>query len=259
MATSEKVKFCSACGTKCQFTEEDRPVFMQSRQCWRKLYIWELVWRGHQSKCYPWQHSSEKFFCTTVTNQDGNFELESPTNCETWVCSERLENAKPAAITSTVPIASTKHTDNNEEPIASVLSTPKVSSAQSNYYPIFQPSINTSPTFSPIKVGKNTEIEEHADLCFTRKTQRNIIDVTNDSDAEDTTSYIDLNGNDTDKSDTTNTKSQFLSKIKSVLKNTIFTNGKAKLNIERNFSFVDFCNYFTKTWNKPKLNMMYRE
>ena len=69
---------------------------------------------------------------------------------------------------------------------------------------------------------------------------------------------IDLNGNDTDKSDIIDTKSQFLSKIKSALKSTIFTNGEAKLKIRRNFSFVDFCNYFTKIWNKPKLNMMYR-
>ena len=87
---------------------------------------------------------------------------------------------------------------------------------------------------------------------------RNIIDITNDSDAEDSTSYIDLNGNDTDKSDTTDTESQFLSQIKSALKSTIFTNGEAKLNIRCNFSFVDFFNYFTKVWNKPKLKMMYR-
>ena len=87
---------------------------------------------------------------------------------------------------------------------------------------------------------------------------RNIIDTTNDSEVEDSTSYIDLNGNDTDKSDTTDTKSQFLSKIKSALKSTIFTNGQAKLNIRCNFSFVDFFNYFTKIWNKSKLKMMYR-
>ena len=36
---------------------EDRPVFIQSSQGWKKLYIWELVWRGHQSKCYLWQHN----------------------------------------------------------------------------------------------------------------------------------------------------------------------------------------------------------
>ena len=214
--------------------------------------------------------STEKFFRTTLTNQDGKFELESPTNYETCVSSERLDNTKPAAVTSTVPIVSTKHMDSDEEPIASVFSTPKISNAQSIYYPIFQPSIDTSPTFSPVHVGTKvfcpickkrffvTEIEEHADICLTRKTQRNIIDITNDSDAEDSTSYIALNGNDTDKSDTTDTKSQFLSKIKSVLKSTIFTNGEAKLNIRCNFSFVDFCNYFTKIWNKPKLNMMYR-
>ena len=87
---------------------------------------------------------------------------------------------------------------------------------------------------------------------------RNIIDITNDSNAEDSTSYIDLNGNDTDKNNTTDTKSQFLSKIKSALKSTVFTNGEAKLNVRRNFSFVDFCNYFTKIWNKPKVDMMYR-
>ena len=80
----------------------------------------------------------------------------------------------------------------------------------------------------------------------------------NDSNAEDSTSCIDLNGNHTDKNNTTDTKSQFLSKIKSALKSTVFTNGEAKLNVRRNFSFVDFCNYFTKIWNKPKLNMMYR-
>ena len=58
---------------------------------------------------------------------------------------------------------------------------------------------------------------------------RNIIDITNDSNAEGSTSYIELNGNDTDKSGTTDTKSQFLSKIKSALKSTIFTNGEAQL------------------------------
>ena len=166
--------------------------------------------------------------------------------------------------------------DNNEEPIASVFSTPKVSNAQSIYnaqsinYPIFQPSIDTSPTFSPVSVGTNvfwpicnkknfvTETEGHADLCLTRKIQRNIIDITNDSDAENRTCYIDLKRNDSDKSDTTDTKSQFLSKIKSVLKITLFTNRESKLNIRRNFSFVAFCNYFTKIWNKFWLNMMYR-
>ena len=100
------------------------------------------------------------------------------------------------------------------------------------------------------------EIEEHADVRLTRKTQRNIIDITNNSDAEDSTSYIDLNDNGTDKSDTTDTKNHFLSKIKYVLKSTIFTNGEAKLNTRRNFSFADFCNYFTKIWSK--LNMMYK-
>ena len=159
--------------------------------------------------------------------------------------------------------------DSNEEPIALVFSTPKVSNTQSIYYPIFQPSIVTSPTFLLVNLVTNvfcpisnrsffvTEIEEHADLCLTRKTQQNIIDITDDSDAEDTTSHIDLNWNDTDKSDTTDTKSQFLSKIKSVLKNTNFINGEAKLNIRRKFSFVSFWNYFSKTWNKPKLHMMY--
>ena len=102
------------------------------------------------------------------------------------------------------------------------------------------------------------KIKEHAVVCLIRKTQRNITDITNHSDAEEATSYIDLNTNDTDKSDTKETRRQFLSKIKSVLKSTIFTNGEAKLNIRCNFSFVDFCNYFTKIWNKPKLNMMYR-
>ena len=159
--------------------------------------------------------------------------------------------------------------DSNGEPIALVFSTPKVSKTQSIYYPIFQPSIVTSPTFLLVNLVTNvfcpisnrsffvTEIEEHADLCLTRKTQQNIIDITDDSDAEDKTSYIDLNWNDTDKSDTTDTKSQFLSKIKSVLKNTNFISGEAKLNIRRKFSFVSFWNYFSKTWNKPKLHMMY--
>ena len=96
--------------------------------------------------------SIENFFCTTLTNQDVNFELEYPTNYETCVSSERLENAKPGAITSTVLIVSTKHVDNNEEPIASVFSTPKTYNVQSIYYPIFEPSIDTSPTFSPVKV-----------------------------------------------------------------------------------------------------------
>ena len=96
--------------------------------------------------------SAEKFFRTTLTNQDGKFELESSTNYETCVSSERLENAKPAAVTSTVPIVSTKHMDSDEEPVASVFSTPKIPNAQSIYYPIFQPSIGTSPTFSPVNI-----------------------------------------------------------------------------------------------------------
>ena len=57
------------------------------------------------------------------------------------------------------------------------------------------------------------EINEHADECLTRKTQRNITDITNHLEAEDATSYIDLNANDTDKSDTTDTKSQFCQKL----------------------------------------------
>ena len=148
--------------------------------------------------------------------------------------------------------------NSDEEPIMSVFSTPKTSNAQSIYYPIFQPSIDTSPTFSPVNVGTKifspicnkiffvTEIEKHADVCLTRKTQQNIIDIINDSDAKDTTSYIDLNGNDTDKSDTIDTKSHFLSKIKSVLKSAVFTNGEAKLNIRLNFSCMDFCNYLNQ-------------
>ena len=140
-----------------------------------------------------------------------------------------MENAKQAAVTSTVPTVLTKHMDSDEEPIASFFSVPKISNAQSIYHPIFQPSIDTSLIFSPVNVSTKvfcptcnkgffvTEIKEHADVCLTRKTQRNIIDITNDSDAEDSTSYIDFNGNDTDKSNTTDTKSHFLSKIKSVL------------------------------------------
>ena len=147
---------------------------------------------------------------------------------------------------------------------------PQISKAPSIYYSIFQTSIDTSPTFSSIYVGTKVfcpicnksffvkEIEEHADICLTRKTQRNIIYINNDLEAEETTIYIDLNGNDSDESDTTDTNSQFLSKIKSVLKSTIFINGEAKLNIKCSFSFVDFCDYFTKIWNKPELNMMYR-
>ena len=136
--------------------------------------------------------SAEKFFRSTLTNQDGNFELESPKNYETSVSSERLESAKPAAVTSTVPIISTKHMDSDEEPIAPVFSTPEISNAESIYYPIFQPSIDTSPTFSPVNVGTKvfcpisnkrffvTETKKHADVCLTRKTQRNINDITND-------------------------------------------------------------------------------
>ena len=56
------------------------------------------------------------------------------------------------------------------------------------------------------------EIEVHADIRLTRKTQRNIIDITNNSDAEDSTSYIDLNENGTDKSDTKDTKKTFFVK-----------------------------------------------
>ena len=56
------------------------------------------------------------------------------------------------------------------------------------------------------------EIEVHADVRLTRKTQRNIIGITNNSDAEDSTSYIDLNENGTDKSDTTDTKKPFFVK-----------------------------------------------
>ena len=52
----------------------------------------------HDSKIF-----TETFFYITLTNQDGNFELESSTNYEKCVSSERLENAKPAVITSTVP------------------------------------------------------------------------------------------------------------------------------------------------------------
>ena len=95
--------------------------------------------------------STEKFFCTTLTNQDSKFELESPTNYETSVSSERLDNAKAAAVTSTVPIVSTKHMDSDEELIASVFSTPKISNVQSIYYPILQPSMDTSPTFFSCK------------------------------------------------------------------------------------------------------------
>ena len=147
---------------------------------------------------------------------------------------------------------------------------PQISKAPSIYYSIFQTSIDTSPTFSPIYVGTKVfcpicnkrffvkEIEEHADICLTRKTQRNIIYINNDLDTEDTTIYIDLNGNDSDKSNATDTNSQFLSKIKSVLKSTIFNNGEAKLNIKCSFSFVGFCDYFAKIWNKPEVNMMYR-
>ena len=214
--------------------------------------------------------STDKFFRITLTNQDGKLELDSPSNYETCIRSEILENAKPATVTSTDPIVSTKHMDSNEEPIASSFSTPKISKAQSIYYSTFQTSIDISPTFSLVYVGTKVfcpvcnkiffvkEIEEQADVCLMRKIQRNIIYINNDSDAEDTTIYIDVNGNDSDKSDTTDTNSQFLSKIKSVLKSTIFNNGEAKLNIKCSFSFVGFCDYFAKIWNKPEVNMMYR-
>ena len=99
--------------------------------------------------------STEKFFRTTLTNQDGKFELDSLTNNETCVRSEILDNAKPAAVTSTDPIFSAKHKDSNEKQIAPVLGTPKISNSQSIYYPIFQPSIDTSPIFSPVDVGTN--------------------------------------------------------------------------------------------------------
>ena len=137
--------------------------------------------------------STEKFLHTTLTNQDGKFELESPTSYETCISSERLENAKPAAVKSTVPIVSAKHMDSDEEPIASVFSTYLISHTRSIYYPVFQSSIDTSPTFSPVNIGTKdfcpicnkrffvTEIEEHAGVFLTRKTQRNIIDLTNDS------------------------------------------------------------------------------
>ena len=70
----------------------------------------------------------------TSTNQDRNFELESPTTYEICVSSERLENAKTAAVTSAVTTVSTKHMDSNEEPIASFFSAPKISNAQSIQY-----------------------------------------------------------------------------------------------------------------------------
>ena len=227
-------------------------------------------WVINPNAIYENKISTEKFFRITLTNQDGKLELDSPTNYETCIRSEILENTKPATVTLTDPIVSTKHMDSNEDPIASSFSTPKISKAQSIYYSTFQTSIDISPTFSPIYVGTKVfcpvcskrffvkEIEEHADVYLMRKTERNIIYINNDSDAEDTTIYRDVNGNDSDKSDTTDTNSQFLSKIKSVLKSTIFNNGEAKLNIRCRFSFVDFCNFFSKIWNKPKLNMMYR-
>ena len=134
--------------------------------------------------------STEKFLHTTFSNQDGKFELESLTSYETCVSSERLENAKPAAVKSTVPIVSAKHMDSDESIAISWIphiSYPKyLLSSISTFF-------DTSPTFSPVNIGTKdfcpicnkrffaTEIEEHADVCFTRKTQRNIIDITSDS------------------------------------------------------------------------------
>ena len=135
---------------------KDRPVFMQSSQCWKNCTS-ENWFEGviNLNAIYDNTISTEKFFLTTLTNQDGKFELDSPTSYETCVRNELLENAKPAAVTSTDPIVSTKHMNSDEEPIASVFSTPKTSNAQCIYYPIFQPSIDTSPTFSPVNVGTN--------------------------------------------------------------------------------------------------------
>ena len=169
--------------------------------------------------------STEKFFRATLTNQDGKLELDSLTNNETCVRSEILDNAKPGEVTSTDPMFLAKHKDSNEKQIPPVLGTPKISNPQSIYYPIFQPFIETSPTFSQVNAGTKMfcpiynkrffvkEINEHADECLTRKTQRNITDITNHLEAEDATSYIDLNANDTDKSNTTDTKSQFCQKL----------------------------------------------
>ena len=64
--------------------------------------------------------STEKFFRITLTNQDGKLELDSPTNYETWIRSEILENAEPATVTSADPIVSTKHMDSNEQRVALV-------------------------------------------------------------------------------------------------------------------------------------------
>ena len=64
--------------------------------------------------------STEKFFRITLTNQDGKLALDSPTNYETWIRSEILENAKPATVTSADPIVSTKHMDSNEQRVALV-------------------------------------------------------------------------------------------------------------------------------------------
>ena len=111
--------------------------------------VWELViweWVINPNASYDNTISTEKFFRTALTNQDGKFKLESPTNYETCVSSERLEN-DCSNVSS--PIVSTKHMDSNEESIVSVLSTPEISNAQSIYYPRFQPPLTHHQHFHP--------------------------------------------------------------------------------------------------------------
>ena len=97
------------------------------RNCASENWFEEVI---NPNDIYDNTISTEKFFRTTLTNQDDKLQLESPTNYDTWIRSKILENAKPATVTSTDPLVSTKHMDSNEEPIASVFSRPKVSIIQ---------------------------------------------------------------------------------------------------------------------------------
>ena len=58
------------------------------KNCTSENWFEEVI---NPNAIYDNTNSAEKFFRTTLTNQDGNFELDSPTNYETCVSSERLE------------------------------------------------------------------------------------------------------------------------------------------------------------------------
>ena len=161
--------------------------------------------------------SPEKFFPTTLANQDRKFELDSLTNYKTCVSSAILENAKPAAVTSTDPIVSTKHMDSDVRQFLAHLKylTSRVSIIQYFNLPLTPHQYVGANVFCPIcnKTFFIKEIKGNAAVCLIRKTQRNITDITNHTDAEEATSYIDLNANDSDKSDTADTRSQFCQKL----------------------------------------------